>query len=141
MKQLLTYVVSLMLLILIASVASAQSSKVTVKNFEGIWQVTKQRYTDRGSEFRPAYNGDFKIFDANGNFRHIFFRDGKYTELSHGSIKLTSDSTYTEIIQKHLAFPNIKEGKVIFKFTGNSMFLMKWFVGASSGEEVYEKVK
>ncbi|HMR84157.1 MAG TPA: DUF4488 domain-containing protein [Niabella sp.] len=119
----------------------AQTSKPSPGKFEGIWQVTKQRSMDSSSQFQSPGSKDFKIFDANGNFRHLLYVRGKYTELSHGSIKLTSDSTYTETLRKHLAFPGVKEGKVIFKFINDDMFLMKWLVGSSSGEEVYEKVK
>ena len=129
------------ILLSIASATFAQSAKVTTKNFEGIWQVTRQRYDDRGGAFLPARNHDFKIYDEKGNFRHIMFINNKYIELSYGNIVITSDSTYTEKLVKHLAFPAVKEGKIIFKFLDENTFLMKWSVNGSSGEEVYERVK
>jgi len=128
-------------LLLTAPATFAQSAKVTIKNFEGIWQVTKQRYDNRGGAFLPAQSHDFKIYDEKGNFRHIIFANNRYMELSNGNIEITSDSTYTEKLVKHLAFPNVKEGKITFRFLDDNTFLMKWFVNGSGGEEVYERVR
>lgn len=134
--------------VMIASVtcsyhAGAQKiKKISDKSFEGVWQVSMQKSAVESDKFLPPRNNDLKIYDANGNFRHIFRAGNKYIELSNGKIEITSDSTYTEHLNKHIAVaPSIKEGKVIFYFLDENTFLMKWELGGSSGQEIYERVR
>nr|WP_262919812.1 DUF4488 domain-containing protein [Niabella hibiscisoli] len=122
--------------------APAQKIKTGPALFEGIWQVTMQSTGHVAGEFSPPRTNDFKIYDRQGNFRHIIYADSKYIELSRGTIELTSDSTYTEKLEKHLAVPaSIKEGRIIFRFLDPDTFLMKWRLNDLSGQEVYKRVK
>lgn len=143
MYKKLPYIAAFAVLFLISPAVFAQSSKTTAKKFEGVWQVSMQKTPIGSNKFLPPYTNDLKIFDANGNFRHIIYRKDRYVELSRGKIAVTSDSTYTELLEKHLALPpSVKEeGKVVFKFLDNDTFLMKWTLNESNGEEVYERVR
>lgn len=140
MTKAASYILITAILLFIQMLVIAQSPQL-IKKFEGIWQVIQQRGDYATGNFSPPATKDFKIFDSSGNFRHIINRGDRYLELSRGRIKITSDSTYTELLDKHLAASNLKEGKVIFKFVDNDTFLMKWFWGNRNGEEVYKKIK
>lgn len=121
---------------------AAQKVNVKPELFEGLWQVTMQSNAGIASKPAPPRTNDFKIYDRAGNFRHIIYANNQYVELSKGTIQLTSDSTDTEKLEKHLAVPaSVKEGHIIFRFMDTDTFLMKWFVGNRSGEEVYRRVK
>ncbi|GEM_PF-3874404 len=121
---------------------SAQAVKVKPQLFEGIWQVTMQSTGDVAGKFLPPQTNDFKIYDGEGNFRHVIYANSKYVELSKGTIELTSDSTYTEKLDKHLAVPAaIKEGRIIFRFMDPDTFLMNWSLNNLSGQEIYKRVK
>ena len=121
---------------------SAQKVKVKPEIFEGIWQVTMQSAQGVPGKFSPPRTNDFKMYDGEGNFRHIIYVNNKYVELSRGTIEFTSDSTYTEKLEKHLAVPaSVKEGKIVFRFLDTDTFLMKWWLNNLSGQEVYKRVK
>ncbi|GAB3416912.1 DUF4488 domain-containing protein [Niabella aquatica] len=122
--------------------AMAQKQKITNKNFEGLWQISMQKSPAGGDKFLPPRSNDFKIYDANGNFRHIIYTGNKYAELSNGKIEITSDSTYTEHLNRHIGVPpSVKEGKVVFLFLDEHTFLMKWTLNNAAGQEIYERVK
>ncbi|ANI88892.1 hypothetical protein A9P82_06040 [Arachidicoccus ginsenosidimutans] len=127
--------------------AGAQKIKISAKNFEGMWQVSMQKNMLKGingtnDKFTPPRNRDFKVFDANGNFMHFFYMNDRYVQLSRGKIKITSDSTYTEELDKHIGVPpSVKEGHVVFKFLDDDTFLMNWTLNGANGEEIYERVK
>ena len=128
--------------LLAALCVSAQKAKVKQELFEGIWQVTMQSTANAPEKFSPPRTNDFKIYDGMGNFRHIIYVNNKYVELSKGIIEFTSDSTYTEKLEKHLAVPaSVKEGKIVFRFLDTDTFLMKWWLNNLSGQEVYKRVK
>lgn len=121
---------------------SAQKAKVKPALFEGIWQVTMQGTANAPEKFSPPRTNDFKIYDGVGNFRHIIYVNNKYVDLSKGTIEVTSDSTYTEKLEKHLAVPaSVKEGRIVFRFLDTDTFLMKWSLNNLSGQEVYKRVK
>ena len=93
------------------------AQKVKPQLFEGIWQVTMQSTANAFEKFSPPRTNDFKIYDGHGNFRHIIYSNNKYVELSKGTIEVTSDSTYTEKLEKHLAVPaSVKEGRMYSGF-------------------------
>ncbi|MGE9313902.1 DUF4488 domain-containing protein [Niabella sp. CJ426] len=122
--------------------ASAQKTKVKPEIFEGIWQVTMQSTANAPGKFSPPRTNDLKIYDGMGNFKHIIYVNNKYVELSKGTIEITSDSTYTEKLEKHLAVPaSVKEGRIVFRFLDTDTFLMKWSLNNLSGQEVYKRVK
>lgn len=138
------YIASIIFCFLIGCASQKVNDKAftqTVKKFEGVWQVNSQRGDYASEKFLSPATKDFKVFDAAGNFRHIIYTRDRYFELSKGSIRITSDSTYTEILEKHLAASGIKEGQVIFRFVDNDTFLMKWFLGQKKREEIYKRVK
>ncbi|MFT3902886.1 MAG: DUF4488 domain-containing protein [Niabella sp.] len=145
-KILLGSLVAGLFLLACSSAAVAQradKANAIKQKFEGVWQVSMQKWTKNGSDkFVPPRARDFKIYDADGSFRHIIFSNDKYVELSKGKMVVTSDSTYTEQLEKHLG---IKEGKgtgnVTFRFLDADTFLMKWTLNGGSGEEIYERVK
>lgn len=123
-------------------ITSAQKITVGPELFEGIWQVTTQSTANEPAKLTPPRTNDFKIYDGLGNFRHIIYVNGKYVELSKGTIEFTSDSTYTEKLEKHLAVPaSVKDGKIVFRFLDTDTFLMKWSLNSLSGMEVYKRVK
>ncbi|MGF7231677.1 DUF4488 domain-containing protein [Arachidicoccus sp.] len=142
MRSLVIYVFLLVASTTCGYNACAQKPKISNKSFEGVWQVSMQKSPAGSDKFLPPHNNDFKIFDADGNFRHIFYLNNKYVELSNGKIEITSDSTYTEHLNRHIAVPSsIKEGKIIFHFLDENTFLMKWELGKSNGQEIYERVR
>ncbi|GAB3020320.1 hypothetical protein GCM10027051_26910 [Niabella terrae] len=85
--------------VLILATPVFAQSVAKVSRFAGMWQVTGQRSGNRDSSFALPRNHDFKLFDSLGNFRHILYYNGRYMELSHGKIMITSDSTYTELLE------------------------------------------
>ena len=120
---------------------SAQKITTKPEFFDGIWQVTMQSTMNVPEKFSSPRTNDFKIYEGQGNFRYIIYTNNKYMELSKGTIELTSDSTYTEKLEKHLAVPaSVKEGKIVFRFLDTDTFLMKWWLNLS-GQEVYNRVK
>ncbi|WP_114790644.1 DUF4488 domain-containing protein [Niabella yanshanensis] len=121
---------------------SAQKISTKLELFDGTWQVTMQSLPGEPGKFAPPKTNDFKVYDGVGNFSHIIYVNNKYVELSKGTIEFTSDSTYTEKLEKHLAVPaSVKEGKIVFRFLDADTFLMKWSLNNLSGQEVYKRVK
>lgn len=118
----------------------AQNPLMNMQKLEGVWQVSMQK-TNKGTKFMPPVTKDFKIFYSNGSFKHIIYSNGNYVEVSRGNIRITSDSTYTEELDKHIGAVNVKKGYVIYKFLDKDTFLMKWSLSSFSGEELYERVK
>lgn len=91
-----------------SSVTIAQNALMNMQKFEGVWQVSMQN-TNTATKFMSPVTNDFKIFYANGSFKHIVYSKHNYVEVSRGNISITSDYTYTEELDKHIGAPNVKK--------------------------------